>query len=316
VGDKTSTTRPDIDGEGFAARAPHPRLARHVIAYTGHDRVHARPLLRRVTALGSVTVAIDFDTPVRRLAGGPPGPPWRPRAAASPVSGLSDRPMVFEQQGRERGIALELTPLGAYALFGLPMRELANISVDAADLLGPRIRLLAEQLAETPGWEARFQLLDDRLAAWMREGPDLARPVLGAWQRLVTTSGWTRISALADDVGWTLPHLQSRFRDQIGLTPKTTARILRLHRVIRLMTEPNPPRWSDVAVACGYADQPHLNRDVRALTGCAPTELLSLSHPCGEIFMGAQFVRQLSTIPTRHDRAEDHEQQPSRPGTP
>ena len=286
VGEKASTAWPDTDSTLFAARAPHPRLARHVVAYTGHDRVHTQPILRRVTALGSVIVAFDFDTPIRRLAGGPPGPPSQPRAAESPVSGLSDRPMVFEQEGRERGVTVELTPLGAHALFGLPMQELANISVDAADLLGPRAGLLLEQLAETRGWEPRFQLLDDRLTAWMGQGPELARPVLGAWQRLITTSGRTKISALADEVGWTLPHLQSRFRAQIGLTPKTAARILRMHRVIQLMTDPNPPRWSEVAAACGYADQPHLNRDFRALTGCTPTELLAPDCPHGEIYMG------------------------------
>ncbi len=36
-------------------------------------------------------------------------------------------------------------------------------------------------------------------------------------------------------------------------------------------------RAGDVAVACGYADQPHLHRDVQALAGCTPGALAGLT---------------------------------------
>ncbi len=32
-------------------------------------------------------------------------------------------------------------------------------------------------------------------------------------------------------------------------------------------------RPADVALACGYVDQPHLHRDVLAFAGCTPTAL-------------------------------------------
>jgi transcriptional regulator GlxA family with amidase domain len=79
-----------------------------------------------------------------------------------------------------------------------------------------------------------------------------------------------RIDALADEVGWTRRHLNARFREQIGLSPKEVARLARLHRAASLL--PGASDWAEVAHRCGYADQSHLNRDLRALTGCAPTE--------------------------------------------
>lgn len=278
----------------FALRSPHPRLSSHVVAYLGHDYTTTGPTSRRLTALGSVLVVIDLDDVDRRQVPGSPAP-----ATSSPVSGLSDRAMTFEPVGRERGVVVEMTPLGARALFGLPLRELANTSVDLADLLGgPQARRLAEQLAAAKGWEARFQLLDDQLTTWMLDGPRLDRPVHGAWHQLVLSSGRTRIGALADQIGWTRQHLNARFHDQIGLSPKTVSRIARFHQAIRMTATPNPPSWSEIAAACGYADQPHLNLDFRALAGCTPTELTAFDGSRGEIFIGSRLSMELLAATT------------------
>ncbi|WP_236809152.1 helix-turn-helix domain-containing protein [Amycolatopsis albispora] len=242
--------------------SPHPRLAAHVLSYTAQDyRQHERRVWR-TTPLGVLTLSVDFESPVRRLESGVVLP-------ASAVIGLRDRPMVAEElPGRSRGISVGLTPLGAYALFGLPLREIANSVVSVTDLLGARGRRLTEELAEARGWAARFRLLDERLGAWLGAGLDA--PVLGAWQRLQHTGGRVRIDRLAGEIGWTRQHLNRRFREQIGLGLKTAGRIARLSRAAVLMTGPRP--LAEIAAVTGYADQAHLNRDFRALTGCTPTE--------------------------------------------
>ncbi|WP_206794787.1 helix-turn-helix domain-containing protein [Amycolatopsis sp. MtRt-6] len=265
----------------FTFRMPAPRLADHVRAYLGHDRSPTGPILRRIPAPGSILVGVDLVRPVRRALAGEPAP-----AAVSPVSGLGDRPLVYEQTGVEKGILVELTPRGAYALFGCPLREIAGVSVGLGELLGDRARRLADELAGVPTWEARFQLLDVRLAAWLRDGPDLPKPLQGAWQLLDASAGRIPIATLADRVGWSRQYLAARFRHQLGVPPKVVARVARLHHAIQWMTAPRPPRWPDVAASCGYADQPHLNLDFRALAGCAPTELLDPAAAIGEVFLG------------------------------
>ncbi|MFI9503360.1 helix-turn-helix domain-containing protein [Nocardia sp. NPDC052566] len=268
----------------FAVRAPHPRLADHVVIYVGQDFTHPNPIRRRVGALNTVTLAIDFEQSQRREMIGPVIGPWR--RSGSPVTGPSDQPMMFEQSGREFGMNIELTPLGAYALFGLPLCALTNLSVDLADLLGAHGRRLTEQLAETPGWAARFDLLDDHLTTHLGRGPDLPPQVYGAWQRLIATSGNIAIGALADETGWTRQHLRRMFRQHIGLPPKTVARIARLHRTVRIMTLPGA-RLPQIAEESGYFDQSHLNHDFRALTGYSPTEFSALFDSGHRVFMGA-----------------------------
>ncbi|MGI8874395.1 MAG: hypothetical protein ACR2KP_08725 [Egibacteraceae bacterium] len=60
--------------------------------------------------------------------------------------------------------ALELAPLGASALLGVPARELASRVVDLGDLLGRRAGELVDRLAEAAGWPERFAVLDEVLA--------------------------------------------------------------------------------------------------------------------------------------------------------
>lgn len=69
-------------------------------------------------------------------------------------------------------------------------------------------------------------------------------------------------------------HARRRFQDHIGYGPKTLQRVLRMQRVLWLMSRPAPPRsLAHLAQAAGYADQAHLTREMRALTGQLPTTL-------------------------------------------
>ncbi|MFF4739506.1 helix-turn-helix domain-containing protein [Streptomyces sp. NPDC001262] len=252
-----------------AFRDPHPLLAGHVLGYTGQDFSLSQPQVRRVTALATVMLVIDFEAPVRHLVTDTDMAGPQQSFLLSPVSGLSDRPLVIRQSGREYGMVALLTPLGARALFGFPLWELARRSVHLTDLLGPDGRRLTEQLAEAPDWPTRFRITDTFLLSRIGTGPELPRQVRRVWRRL-TGSGVAPIDALADEVGWSRQHLTARFHREVGLSPKSIARIARLQRVMLLMRSTHPPSWAEVAATCGYTDQSHLNRDFRLLTGCTP----------------------------------------------
>jgi AraC-like DNA-binding protein len=121
-------------------------------------------------------------------------------------------------------------------------------------------------------------LLDRFLAARLARGPTMPEPVSRAWELLTGSSGRLDIATVADQVGWTRQHLAARFGEQIGLTPKAVARVARLHRAASLLSVATPPSLAEVAQRCGYADQPHLHRDFRMLTGCTPGGSAKLVH--------------------------------------
>ena len=108
-------------------------------------------------------------------------------------------------------------------------------------------------------------------------GDDAVEPVLErCWRTLVGSGGRISIDELADRTGFSRQHLGRRFRDEFGLSPKLAARVVRFERA-RTMLEAVPSYVStaQVAAACGYYDQAHLNRDFAQLAGVTPTALLA-----------------------------------------
>jgi hypothetical protein len=61
---------------------------------------------------------------------------------------------------------------------------------------------------------------------------------------------------------------------EVWLAPKTAARLVRFNEVWRRL-EGQAPDWADLARDAGYADQAHLVRDFRQLTGMTPTAYLA-----------------------------------------
>ena len=161
---------------------------------------------------------------------------------------------------------IDVSPWAAYALFKVPMHELARTTVPLDDVLPAE---LVGPLEDSPSWDDRFALLDDFFARRLLDGtaPEVFPEVVWAWERLCSTHGQARVSSLAEELGWSRKRLVARFREQIGLPPKAVARLLRFERARSLVGRMS---WADLAFACGFSDQSHLISEFRAFTGRTP----------------------------------------------
>jgi AraC-like DNA-binding protein len=194
--------------------------------------------------------------------------PHRPSAF---VMGARDSFTVLEGASARSYLEVLLAPLGAYRLLGVPMDELSGQLVDLVDVLGPEGRHLGERLRAAPSWGQRFALLDRFLLRRLEAGPRPTPEVAWAWRRLTATGGAVPIAQLAGEVGWSHKHLIAKFRHQVGLRPKTAARLVRFEGVLGRLDERQGLDWGLVARQAGYADQAHLIRDFRQFTGTTPT---------------------------------------------
>jgi AraC-like DNA-binding protein len=263
----TSTTRTaQASGRTVYPRVggvPHPQL-RGLLArdYAGVTEAPAHPHVA-VPATAAITVIL-------RLKDAPRFPP-------EVLAGAHNTVFVAEGPCSPAYLELWLAPLGAYRLLGLPMDALTGQLVDLTDVLGTGSRRLADQLRDTPSWQQRFRRLDAYLLQRARTGPDPAPEVAWAWRRLTATGGTLPIRRLAGEVGWSHKHLITRFKQQIGLPPKTAARLVRFDAVWRRLATHPPARWDQLAADSGYADQAHLIRDFHQFTGATPAAFLA--HP-------------------------------------
>jgi AraC-like DNA-binding protein len=249
------------EGEPGAFLRPH---VTHLSAYTER---YADPTPRRQPPFAGVVMIFGFGAPL--AMSGPGGS----RRLASFAGGLHDTYVDTTTAGIAEGLQVNLTPLGARRLLGVPLRELTNRVVSLEEVLGGWATATVERLAEAPGRAARIALLDEALSGRIDQAPAPDRRVGWAWRRLVATRGTVSVASIAADLGWSHRHLVSRFHDQIGLAPKVAARVLRFeHATGRLRSGMSP---ADTAAVCGYYDQAHMNRDFRTMAGATPRELAS-----------------------------------------
>ncbi|MFI1933142.1 helix-turn-helix domain-containing protein [Streptomyces sp. NPDC020330] len=172
-----------------------------------------------------------------------------------------------------------LPPLAARAVLGVSPRELDGAVNGLEDLWGRPARCLRERMTDATSWQERLELTDAFLAERAAGAPSVSPEVAAAWDTIVARRGRVRVAGLAASFGWSRKRLWSRFTDQVGLTPKRAAMLVRFDHAARALCAGESA--DTVAFACGYADQSHLHRDVTALAGCTPRALAGRSTSAG-----------------------------------
>lgn len=265
-----------VDGPSaiHASGRPAPALRPYVTAYEGFDVSGFPAGVHLGTPGRALTTVISLGDPlsIAPLDAGSPGPsPW-----PTVVGGLTSRSIALHHRGRFHGIKIGVTPLGARALYGVPASALAHQLLPLDDLLGPADELV-DRLRPAGSWPERFRTIDEVLLRAVARRPRTTgahgvRPeVAETWRRLVAARGRLGVGTLATELGWSRRHLGERFRREVGLPPKTFARIVRFEHAHALAAAEPSPAWAQISAASGYADQAHLVRDWHAFTGRTPT---------------------------------------------
>lgn len=273
----------------LARRRSDPRLAPYVVDMAGYTEASPAPIMRRELPGPGVVVIFELGPPIRvfevgSLVDGD-------RFDGGFVAGLCDGFTLTEHAGYQAGVQLNLTPIGARRLLGMPMSELTNLSMSVRDAF-PQHRELTAQLADLSDWDARFDLLEafclERLAANpLSIGGDV---VAWAAHQIEQSGGAIDVGALTTELGYSHKHVIRLFRDHIGVPPKLYARIVRFMRLVEHLRGGDETPLSHLAIDLGYSDQSHLNREVRAFSGLAPRELRGVDEAFGDDVNSVQDV--------------------------
>ncbi len=217
-----------------------------------------------------LTLIFTLDEPlqiVEHVDGRPP------RCYDALAGGLHTTPAVITHDGRQSGIQLLVHPHAARVLFGMPAGELAGTDTDADAVLGRLVERVRNRIGEASTWPQRFAVLDEELGALVTREVTVGPPpaVVDAWGLLHRSRGALPIRTVADTVGYSDRRLSTLFDAEIGLTPKTAARVIRFDRARRAVQTAPPGTLGRIAAEHRYSDQSHLVRDFVAFTGRSPT---------------------------------------------
>jgi AraC-like DNA-binding protein len=254
---------------------PAPPLAQHVEVFW-HVAGRASYARDRRLPSGRAHLLFNLGTPALLFSREPDAAP-----RSFPTCWIAGQAESFIETGSHGDTVLlgvQFRSHGAWRLLRAAQYELADQVVELEALLGDRVLSLRQRLLDAPTPAARFALLEHWLLGLLERGAAVHAAVAAASRAIDAAHGRVDLQRLSRDLGWSRAQLGRRFREQVGLAPKTYSGIVRFNRALAL-ARASGASWAAVADACGYYDQSHLIRDFRRFAGRAPDRLLDDARP-------------------------------------
>ena len=220
---------------------------------------------------GAVELVLNFGEIVERRQND------RPNATRLKhmVVGQMDHCARVDYKGAVDLLGVRFHPAGAFPFFNVPANEYSGQILRLDDLT----RHLEGQIQNRidPGWsmQARMAELQNILIDSLREKPQRDHTVELAVRIIQRAQGQISISALLSEIGVSKRHLERKFQQSVGLSPKLLGRILRFRHAWEKIDDPGPRDWAGLALSLGYYDQAHLIRDFNQFAGGPPGRLAS-----------------------------------------
>ncbi len=214
--------------------------------------------VQRIAPDGCPELVIDLAAPYEEE--GEDGV-FRPQPSVI-FAGQLTRPMAIRPVGAVEIVAAKFEPDGARAFLGRPLIEATDLRLD----LTARLPGFTAPSGDPAGQAAA-------LADWL-EGQRRA----GDWR--IDAGVRAEVSAAErEDEAPSLSSadrraLQRRFRDRVGVAPRTLRSVFRFRRIFdhALGQDADAASWLEAGLAAGYFDQPQMARDFRRFLGCTATE--------------------------------------------
>ncbi len=185
--------------------------------------------------------------------------------------------IVAHRGASYRGVRIRAGALRAF--LGLDAVAVAGRRLILADLLPDLAGAMAARCTDLSSLSA-FTAAFESLVPVPLIAPDAA--VCGLADALIASDGAVALHDIMDGFGVGARQLRRRFVTETGLTPKAFSRLRRVRRACVDMIHRPDEGMAGISLDHGYADQPHLSRDVKAVFNMSPqmltTYLRQISH--------------------------------------
>lgn len=203
------------------------------------------------------------------------------------IAGLTDQPVTLDGNGSIGTIAVNFYPTGLYHFLKTPAPVITNATINSSDALGSEVDWLYDRLINTENDQEKLDLVKDFLLfSFDFAGLKHTKSIETAQKMLIASNGQIKIHKLAQQTGMSISSLERRFRQQVGLSPKSYANILRFNHVFKLIKHNGPQRWQDIIYQCGYYDQANFIRDFSRYTGETPRRFFLSKFRASDFYSG------------------------------
>lgn len=191
------------------------------------------------------------------------------------LSGARSNCFVIDADQQDRVIGVQFRPGGAFPFLRIPLSEAEDTSIALDDVWPKRAGEVRERLLASHDPQAMLLALEQCLLEQLVRPLELHPAVTFALGQFRSVRHGGRIDAVSEQIGISARRFIELFHRQVGLTPKVFCRVRRFQRVLRAVHGKNEVDWAQVALECGYYDQPHFIHDFRSFSGFTPNAYLA-----------------------------------------
>lgn len=182
-----------------------------------------------------------------------------------------------------------LQPSALFKLFAIPAFEVTNDIIPFTGLAGQSGRMLIEQVQNSTGNNSAITAIEDFLLNRLLKYSYNDKIISLSLQQIYVQKGMNTVAEMLKDIPATERQLERKFREQIGLSPKKFADIIKFQHLLKNLKHISPTlSLSDVSYISGYYDQSHLNNSFKKFTGLTPLQYLTNNNLLAVNFLALQ----------------------------
>jgi len=193
--------------------------------------------------------------------------------SGSVLSGTYSAAFVVDAMQHAAMMGIHFRPAGAFSVLGVPLAEFTNAHTDLAAIWGDEIASeFRERLCTAASHGARFRYVERILSERLRANRRVHPVVPAALDSFGADGVGAPVRDVARSSGLSHRRFLTVFRSEVGLAPKEFCRILRFQNAHATAQRTGWIDWSELALQCGFCDQPHLSNEFKRLSGLTPSQ--------------------------------------------
>ena len=189
------------------------------------------------------------------------------------LHGQLTKPTQVSATGKTGLIIFSFYPWGISKFVDVPFNELTDKSLDLKLIFGSKqIDELHSIIIESKTNNERVNFIQEFLINRMRQ-KEVDKVSVYLSKIINDNCGKIKLGEISKNLNISRRHLQRRFSNTTGLSPKQFAEVIRFQKAIYLKR--SGFCWGDIAEHCGYYDQSHFIKEINNFAGTTPEKIYS-----------------------------------------
>lgn len=197
------------------------------------------------------------------------------------ISGQVNFPAHIQSDGNLEMVVAVFHPHTIGIFTGTPPSAFYNQEISGYDIENRQLNDVAARIFDCPNGGESVGILERWLMTKVNPTLNMRRIGCSIGELMRTPS--VPVNVLAGKACLSRKQYERVFRGQVGMNPKEYVRVVRFQKAMWLL-QCGSRDYSCIAHHCGYADQSHLIRDFKAMSGHTPKSLPDYCAPYSDLF--------------------------------